>query len=159
MMTDQPGLPPERKALYYTGGILMLLGLALFLSNFFLIASVAGRPFGSPNPMSGFAARGVGGMLLMGLGAFVRQVGARGTAGSGLLLDPEQARADLKPWAQTAGGLLKDALGEVRGEGEAGAGAAPESQAVQPQIKVRCTRCRTLNDEDARFCKGCGAAM
>lgn len=130
-----------RKTLYYVGGGLMVLGFLLFISNFFLMGT---------GSMSGTSARAIGGMVLMISGAFLRNVGARGAAGSGLILDPKQAREDLKPWAQTAGGLVKDALAEVRPDG------AAEQVAV---VKVRCPKCKALNDEDARFCKQCGATM
>lgn len=39
-------------------------------------------------------------------------IGFRDAADSGLVLDPEQAKQDLEPWARTAGGLVKDALDE-----------------------------------------------
>ena len=143
-----------RKTAYYVGGGLMVLGFLLFLSNFFLVATEPQHMLGyDHNPMAGMAFRGVGGMVLMIIGALVRNVGARGAAGSGLILDPKQAREDLKPWAQTAGGLVKDALDEVR----------PELQSQEPEqvtvVKVRCPKCKALNDEDARFCKQCGATM
>jgi hypothetical protein len=30
---------------------------------------------------------------------------------------------------------------------------------TQPQVKVRCRQCQTLNEETARFCNQCGATM
>ncbi|HWI63036.1 MAG TPA: zinc ribbon domain-containing protein [Symbiobacteriaceae bacterium] len=140
-----------RKAAYYLGGGLMVLGFLLFISNFFLVGQEPAHMlgYGGPDPMAGMAFRGVGGMVLIIAGAFIRNVGARGAAGSGLILDPKQAREDLKPWAQTAGGLVKDALEEVH----------TETQAQEPVVKVRCPKCKALNDEDARFCKQCGATM
>lgn len=141
-----------RKAAYYIGGSMMVLGFLLFISNFFSIAFDSGRmdPF-SHNPMPGLIFRGVGGMLLMIVGAYVRSVGARGAAGSGLILNPRQAREDLKPWAQTAGGLVKDALDEVQ--------LTAPTAAKTEVVKIRCPKCRELNDEDARFCKHCGATL
>lgn len=137
-----------RKALYYGGMIVMVLGVLLFLSNFF-ISPFAEIGFGR-DPMGGMAFRGIGGMVLIVVGSMMMKIGARGAAGSGLVLDPDQAREDLKPWAQTAGGLVKDALDEVRPAGEA----EPE-----PMVKVRCPHCRALNDEDAKYCKQCGKAL
>jgi ribosomal protein L40E len=32
-------------------------------------------------------------------------------------------------------------------------------EAPPPQIKVRCRRCQALNDEAAKFCNQCGAAI
>ena len=58
-------------------------------------------------------ARGVGGMALLIIGGFVRGIGARGLAGSGVVLDPEQARRELEPYSRMAGGMVKDALDEA----------------------------------------------
>lgn len=155
-MNKGPEIPAERKALYYLGAVLMGAGFLLFISNFFMIPRDPfmgrGDAFGS-----GMAFRGVGGMLLIIAGGFLRSLGARGAAGSGLVLDPQQAREDLEPWARAAGGLVKDALEEVR-PGAAGSTLEKPPEAVQV-VKVRCPKCRTLNDEDARFCKGCGAPL
>lgn len=152
-MSHPPQIPAERKTLYYLGAALMGAGFVLFLSNFYFIARGPDLPF-QHNPMPGLVFRGLGGMLLIIGGGFLRGVGARGAAGSGLVLDPQQAREDLKPWAQTAGGLMKDALDEARAQG----GLAPAAPA-EPMVKVRCPRCRTLNDEDAKYCKQCGAPL
>lgn len=141
-MKKHAPISDERKALYYGGAGVMAFGFLLFISNFFL------GPLGGPGSM---AARAIGGMLLMMAGAYMRQVGARGAAGSGLILDPEKAREDLKPWAHTAGGLVKDALDQIQPDGET---AVPETI-----VKVRCPHCRELNDEDARYCKMCGKAI
>lgn len=40
-------------------------------------------------------------------------IGRRGLAGSGLKLDPEEARRDLEPWSRMAGGVVQDALDET----------------------------------------------
>ena len=56
--------------------------------------------------------RAFGGFTLLIIGGVTMNIGARGAAGSGLVLDPEQAKQDLEPWARTAGGLVKDALDE-----------------------------------------------
>jgi predicted RNA-binding Zn-ribbon protein involved in translation (DUF1610 family) len=45
---------------------------------------------------------------------------------------------------------MKDALDEVK------LTAPPPAGEV---VKIRCPKCRELNDEDARFCKHCGAAL
>jgi hypothetical protein len=42
------------------------------------------------------------------IGAVISNIGARGAAGSGILLDPEQARDDLEPFSRMHGGMLKD---------------------------------------------------
>ncbi|WP_374712885.1 zinc ribbon domain-containing protein [Symbiobacterium terraclitae] len=156
----KPQISPERKAVYYGGMGVMALGVLLFLSNFLIIPFSAPKsgpffdPFSDPfAEMRGMALRGVGGIVLLMIGGFMMSVGVRGAAGSGLILDPEKAREDLSPWARTAGGLVKDALEEVRTSAAQG---APEPQAV---VKVRCPQCRALNDEDARFCDQCGSPL
>jgi hypothetical protein len=40
-------------------------------------------------------------------------MGSKGIAGSGMVLDPEKARADVEPWSRMGGGILKDALDEA----------------------------------------------
>lgn len=151
----KPQISPERKAVYYGGMGVMALGGLLFLSNFFIVPSafLSGSFFDPFASMQGMMARGVGGMVLLAIGSFMMRVGARGAAGAGLVLDPEKAREDLSPWARTAGGLVKDALEEVRASDSQ---SSPEPQAV---VKVRCPKCRALNDEDARFCDQCGSPL
>jgi len=149
-------ISPERRAVYYGGMGIMALGFLLFLSNFFLLPGSGPFPGFFSDPfaeMRGMAVRGVGGILLLIIGGVMRSVGAKGAAGSGLVLDPEKAREDLSPWARTAGGLVKDALEEVR--------SATQQDPAEPKevIKVRCPRCRALNDEDARFCDQCGGPL
>ena len=63
--------------------------------------------------MAGFGFRAVGGMVLIGLGQFVMNIGKVGAAGAGLILDPEKAREDMKPWSQMKGGVINDTLNEV----------------------------------------------
>lgn len=46
------------------------------------------------------------------IGSLLVRVGSRGLAGSGIILDPEQAREDVEPWARMAGGVIKDAVEE-----------------------------------------------
>ena len=45
-----------------------------------------------------------------------------------------------------AGGIIKDALDETD----------LVSEKEKEVIKIRCTACSALNDEDATFCKKCG---
>lgn len=46
-------------------------------------------------------------MGLMLIGNLMRSVGLKGTAGSGLILSPNKAREDYKPWTKMAGGCLR----------------------------------------------------
>lgn len=57
--------------------------------------------------------RAVGGMALLIVGGAMKAYGVAGAAGSGLTLDPEQARKDVEPWARMRGGIAKDTLDEL----------------------------------------------
>ncbi|MDB6140624.1 MAG: hypothetical protein JWO94_3696 [Verrucomicrobiaceae bacterium] len=60
-----------------------------------------------------FVGRAVGGFILMIIGGLITNVSSKGIAGSGLKLDPQQAREDLEPWSRMSGGMLKDTLDEA----------------------------------------------
>ena len=112
MSNSPPEIGDGRKLLYYGGMIASGLGLLVFLSIFLTFVQDLDSMDG-PATMRSFAVRAVGGMLLMIVGQAVQRMGARGLAGSGVILDPEQARKDVEPWARLAGGMANDALSEV----------------------------------------------
>ncbi len=144
-MHDEPvrGVSTERKAAYYVGMALTLVGLALFVSIFF--SATRSDPGAG---MSSFTGRVFGGMGLMAVGQWIRAAGARGLAGSGVLLDPERARRELEPYSRMAGGMLGDALEEAQVE------------LAQPSaVMIRCRACKRLNEEDSKFCQECGAEL
>lgn len=91
-----------RKAFYYGGMSLMILGGTLFVSNFFI------EDFDNT-----VVPRAVGGMLLLLVGSFLMSVGRSGAAGAGLILDPEQSRRDQEPWSRMKGGMVADGLDEA----------------------------------------------
>lgn len=132
----------ERKMLYYGGIGVTVIGFIFFFSGFL--------SFANPDRMLMTGSMGsviVGpfiGVILIAVGGFMRNVAARGVAGSGLVLDPKKAREDLSPWSSMAGGMINDALEETN------IGSKKEV------IKVRCKNCSELNEEDAKFCKNCG---
>lgn len=137
----------ERKTLFYVGRALMGIGLILFLSMFVIVVFSDPWELTNSNPM----APGIIGFIMIFVGTLISNVGAHGKAGSGMVLDPEQAREDLKPFSRQAGGMLNDAL-EAADLKEH----LPTGKEV---IKVRCRSCGELNDEDASYCKKCGAKM
>ena len=107
----------NRKAAYYIGMILIVVGFVLFFSVLFEgVSSVSNGPsFGpgglqdsGPNPATALI-----GMVLVVVGGILRSVGARGLAGSGAILDPEQAKEELEPYSRAAGGMAKDFLEEA----------------------------------------------
>ncbi|MGE0706155.1 MAG: zinc ribbon domain-containing protein [Vicinamibacterales bacterium] len=156
-----------RKTMFYAGTGMIALGLLLFaLSLIWLIAGGlrAQIPAPFPHPNMSIDARpfpwgllpGFVGVPLVGVGGFLRRLGSRGLAGSGVILDPEQARKDLEPWSRMGGGMIEDALSEVdtlRSRSDRA------EDAGTPEVKVRCQSCRALNEEGAKFCNQCGAAM
>ena len=138
----------DRKAVYYVGLGLVILGVLLFASVFFSAATHFGDFSDSVARGRSMATRAFGGMALMIVGGILTAVGARGLAGSGVVLDPEKAREDLEPYSRMAGGMAKDALDE--------AGIAIGGKAPQQVIMVKCQACGKLNQEDAKFCQECG---
>jgi RNA polymerase subunit RPABC4/transcription elongation factor Spt4 len=155
MDTPQRQIHPERKALYYGGLALTGIGLLLFLSTFVTFMANFGNfdNFEDRAKSDGF--RAIGGMVLMIIGGFMMNVGAKGWAGSGVVLDPEKARKDVEPWSRMGGGVVQDALSEV----EAVKKIENRLDSPEPQVKVRCRKCQTLNDETAKFCNQCGSVI
>lgn len=107
------GISPERQVLYYFGMTVSGVGVLLFLSTF--VTFIA--HFGDFSDFEGRARSGemraLGGMICMIAGQFIMRLGRAGVAGSGLKLDPQEARRDLEPWARMSGGMLKDTLDEA----------------------------------------------
>jgi hypothetical protein len=155
MDTPNRQIPPERKAMYYGGFILVGVGVLLFLSTFVTSLSNFGNfdDFEGRTQSMGF--RAIGGIFLIVIGNFLRIVGARGWAGSGIVLDPEKARKDVEPWSRMGGGMVQDALSEV----EVVKKLENKLEPSQPVIKVRCKSCQALNDETAKFCNACGKPL
>jgi hypothetical protein len=100
--------------------------------------------------------RAFGGMALMIVGAILMRLGSAGLAGSGVLLDPQKQRQDLEPWTRAAGGMVSDAVSEVEAVDRVTDALGGQDRTV---VKVRCPKCRALNDETAKFCNNCGAAL
>ncbi len=149
-------IPQERKAMYYIGSGLMVLGFILFISVFFTVSSYSDDPFASMGGMSSGPSFGnaLWGFLLIIIGAVVKNIGARGVAGSGVILDPEQAREDLKPYSEAAGGMINDVISNIDVVEN-----MTKPQVENEVIKVRCKNCKSLNDEDAKYCKTCGTEL
>ena len=106
-------ISPQRKSLHKVGLIVAGLGLLSFLSVFVSEAMEFGEFNNFEANARSSAMRGVVGMIMMIAGGAMVVLAVGGRAGSGLSLDPEQARKDLEPWARLGGGLQKDALDEM----------------------------------------------
>ena len=153
MVNNMARISKERKAIYYIGMGMTVLGFILFISIFFSVASMmSSDPFGGPE-MPSFS-RPIIGMLFIIGGQFLMRLGARGAAGSGILLDPDQAREDFKPYTEAAGGMISDVIENI--DSIQSKGKPSEEKEV---IKIRCQSCGALNDEDAKFCKSCGKTI
>lgn len=150
----------ERKALYYVGIAISAIGFLLFISVFFSAACHFGDFHNFEARGQSMGIRAITGMLLVVIGMVMGVVGRMGLAGSGLKLDPDQGREDLKPWSKMAGGMVNDALEEMD-DVQITVGCSDSEQASVPRevIRVRCPHCRALNDEDAHFCDQCGQEL
>ncbi len=142
----------NRKVTYYIGLGMILVGFILFMSVFFSVASSMNDPFG--NNTSNPFMNAVWGMILMITGTIVMNIGARGAAGSGLLLDPDKAREDLQPFNEAKGGMINDVINNIDVVGK-----ITKNFEEKEVIKIRCRSCGNLNDEDAKFCKSCGKEL
>lgn len=148
-----PQLSEGRKVTYYLGLVLMVVGLLVFGSVFVTGALQFGDFTDFQDRSRSSALRAVVGMALLLLGGVLRTVGARGVAGSGLVLDPKRARRDLEPYSRMGGGMLRDALDEV---GDVLPGTQRGGEKV---VMVKCRACGKLNEEDSKFCQECGQAI
>jgi len=155
MNQPQRNLSPERKAMYYGGGAISIIGLILFLSVFITGISRFGDFTDFEARTRSEAMRGVLGMIMIAVGAVIATIGARGAAGSGVILDPQKARKDLEPWNRMAGGMANDALSEI----EVVQKLSDPPQPAQPPVKLRCRNCQTLCNEQAKFCSRCGQPL
>jgi ribosomal protein L40E len=155
MNTPKRKIPPERQTLHYVGLTFSAIGLISFLSVFLTAAMNVGNFQNFQGQMSSAAFRGFGGMILMMIGTACSNIAAKGLAGSGIVLDPEQAREDVEPWSRMTGGVLQDALSEVDVVNKV----VDQLQPAELQIKVRCLNCKALNDETAKFCNQCGESL
>ncbi|MFO1052948.1 MAG: zinc ribbon domain-containing protein [Planctomycetota bacterium] len=162
-MSGRQRISGQRQGVFIVGTVLMALGGIGVLVCFVGFATSGFRAVGGPpqfgssgveNPFSWWLGVLFSGIALT-IGRALRTLGARGIAGSGLVLDPERARRDLEPFARMGGGMVRDALEETGLVGQDAPTAEPKGETV----KIRCRECRALNDEDARFCDHCGAKL
>ena len=142
-------LSKERKATYYIGFGLIIIGFLLFFSVFFSFIGMMNGEFRIP-PFQ----NAVIGILLVGVGSILRNVGAKGAAGSGIILDPEKAREDLKPFNEAKGEMINDVISNIDVVDH-----LTKQHETKEVIKIKCRNCGGLNDEDAKFCKGCGKEL
>lgn len=144
----------NRKAAYYVGIAMIVIGIVLFLSVFVVaFGMMSDKNDFSMNRMPPFK-NAVIGMILMIAGSAISNIGAKGAAGSGLILDPDQAREDLKPFNEAKGKMINDLIGNIDLVDK-----FVETKEEKEIIKIKCRSCGCLNDEDAKFCKNCGQTI
>jgi hypothetical protein len=151
-------ISPERKAAYYAGMCLSVIGFCLFTVPFFTIAAVIGgmAPFGAAPAGFGFA---IVGFILLIIGRGLMTVGKSGLAGAGIILDPERARQEQEPFSRMGGGILHDTLDEAGLIDEAGLKLGRNVPPVKQVVMIRCRNCGKLNEEDSKFCQECGREL
>ncbi|MBK9735286.1 MAG: zinc ribbon domain-containing protein [Saprospiraceae bacterium] len=92
------------------------------------------------------------GFIFIAGGFALTALGRSGLAGSGLILDTAQEREDRRPQNYLIGEQINDVLEKVNIE-------KLFPQASETIIKIRCTSCSHLNDENDKFCGGCGTSL
>jgi hypothetical protein len=151
----------ERKSLYNAGLVILIIGGCLFSLPFITIlltmVTGGGRSSGIVMVPIAFVAAFIGFGLVV-IGSIMRTIAAKGKAGSGLVLDPEQARRDVEPWSRMQGGIIKDTLDEAGINLEQIGRQFAQGNSSQPQkmVMIKCPHCKKLNDEDSKFCQECG---
>lgn len=146
-------ISPERKLAYYGGMVIVIIGALTFGSTFVSAALNFGNFDHFEERGKSMALRAFGGMGMLIVGAIVMGVGARGLAGSGVVLDPKKAREELEPFSRMAGGMVKDALDEA--DIHIG-NRPPQDSPPQKIVMIKCPACGKLNEEDSNFCQECG---
>ncbi|WP_427339062.1 zinc ribbon domain-containing protein [Caloranaerobacter sp. DY30410] len=144
----------KRKVTYYIGISLTIIGFLMFFSVFFIGFTAINEPnFGG---ISSAFVRAPIGMILVIAGAILQNIGKRGAAGSGIILDPEKAREDLKPFNTAKGKMINDVVENIdilkNFNGKS-------SSVTKEVVKIRCRNCGKLNDENAKFCNECGKEL
>jgi hypothetical protein len=109
----QRQIPPERKAIFYIGMAVGVIGFLCFISTFFSAASSFGDFTNFEQRGRSMATRAIVGIVMVIAGGIMAGIGRRGLAGSGVKLDPEEARRDVEPWARMTGGVVKDVMDEA----------------------------------------------
>ena len=148
-MDNRKDISSQRKNLYQIGVVLSVIGVIMFLSTFVMFAINFGDFDNFEQQARNEALLSISGFILIIIGSIFQSIGRNGLAGSGWFLDTEQERKDLEPINRMKGGQLNDVLEEANLKEHLG-------NSHQTVIKIRCQSCRHLNDENDKFCGGCG---
>ncbi|WP_394840810.1 hypothetical protein LZC95_27510 [Pendulispora brunnea] len=149
----------KRSTISLLAGVALVVGAILLLMGVLSFGSVFFRPssefFADPHRvMDQNSSSAFTGILCAGIGGILLVFGARALffARSGSIL--RYIAGETIPFAKDAAEEAGDiARGFWRGKRN------HARRAKKQTIKVRCTACRHLEREDAKFCSGCGAPM
>lgn len=156
---DNRKLKTWRKVVYIIGNVFLAVGVILFLSSFFTSFGFFQSRFDFINRfgfVGSFMFIPVLGFALIFVGSLLKSLGRGGLAGAGIILDPEKERRDAEPFSRSKGGQYADTYDEFRSESNFHEDLERVRVSQKEKIMVRCPNCKTLNDEDASFCKSCG---
>jgi hypothetical protein len=158
----------ERQQMYYIGNGISIFGLLLFLSTFFMSTKPANVTFPAnsallnfeetskqmnrmhseaSSQMNAIMARSIIGILFMLGGQVVARAGKRGLAGSGIILDPVQARKDVEPWSRMAGGVVNDVIEEIKPIFQPKASIENQENQAQRPASERLKELESLRDQ------------
>ena len=159
---DNRELKTWRKVVYIIGNIFLVVGVILFMSSFFTSFGFFQGRFEFIERLGfvgSFMFLPVFGFALIFVGSLLKALGRGGLAGAGLILDPERERRDAEPFSRSKGGKFADSYDEFRSESKIHEDLERVRVSQKEKIMVRCPKCKTLNDEDASFCKSCGEKL
>lgn len=158
----------RRKLVFYAGRLITLVGLVFLLSIFFVGPFLLRTPSATELGGNGLTEvgrktvdvilRGLIGFFLIPIGIAIASFAKAGIAGSGMVLDPDQAREDVRPWSEMEGKILDDKLSQV-GIVKAMEKSLNAGQGAKEVVMVRCRACQALNDESAKFCDQCSQPL
>ncbi len=161
-----PNHETNRKKITTIGVILLvvgipclLIGLGLFLSFFFAVASAfSDGPMGMMDMGAIFGRTVIGFMMIAG-GAFLSMIGFQMVAFGNVGRLARYQAGETMPVAHDVLRHSTPVIGDVAREVTRSAREGWEQEEpLSPGAKVRHT-CGTLNDPDDRFCKGCGHSL
>jgi hypothetical protein len=141
--------PTARTTCRVVGITLLAVGLALFvMAPISILAGMSafldgGSPF---TPMVSFIAFGFGGVLCIGIGAFLTKLGFLRVASETVATETSGAVE------HSAGAFGRGFVGGARSAGLNG-------MTMQQVIRVKCRSCGFLESEDAKFCSKCGKGL
>ena len=159
---DNRKLKTWRKVVYIIGNVFLVVGVILFLSSFFTSFGFFPSRFEFINKLGflgSFMFFPVFGFILIFVGSLLKALGRGGLAGAGIILDPERERRDAEPFSRSKGGKFADSYDEFRNESKNHEDLEKVRSAQSERIMIRCPNCKTLNDEDASFCKSCAEKL